>query len=214
MKTPRDEDAHSGPPGRKLDPKPGLFTPSSTVPAHQVILARAATGDKSVLPAVRKLLDDEAYTASYGKIGGVAEKYLIRAAAGDNLLIAEAVERRAAAMRKEMLADCGPAPSFAERMAAARASNNWLAVHILECRLAEYDDASRAAAMLDRRLSQAERRLHAALKSLAVLRRLRGPAVTEVNVATTGNVLVDNRGAGAGAGVPVSAEPRRIAAGS
>ena len=46
---------------------------------------------------------------------------------------------------------------------------------------------------VERQLGRAERRLHAALKALAVLRRLRGPGVgVQVNVAQ--KMVVDNRG--------------------
>jgi hypothetical protein len=48
---------------------------------------------------------------------------------------------------------------------------------------------------IDKRVTQAEKRLHAALKSLAVLRRLHRPLpVAQVNVAN-GPMQVDNRGA-------------------
>jgi hypothetical protein len=61
-------------------------------------------------------------------------------------------------------------------MAATRAAHNWLAVHILECMAAMRQPASPEAVAIERRVTQAERRLHLALKSLAVLRRLRKPA--------------------------------------
>ena len=92
----------------------------------------------------------------------------------------------------KLLAD-GPVPSFAERMAATRASHNWLSVHILECKVALQTQAGLNPMILDKRLTLAEKRLHASLKSLAVLRRLRKPvAVKQVNV-SNGSMVVKNR---------------------
>lgn len=93
----------------------------------------------------------------------------------------------------KLLAD-GPEPTFAERMAATRAAHNWLTVHILECKAALQPPAGPNATMIDKRVTLAERRLHASLKSLAVLRRLRKPVVLkQVNSAQGGMVVVNNR---------------------
>ena len=92
----------------------------------------------------------------------------------------------------KLLAD-GPAPTFAERMAATRCAHNWLAVNILESQAAlQTVGAGTNVLMLDKRLTLAENRLHASLKSLAVLRRLRKPTVVkQVNIAK-GPMMVNN----------------------
>ena len=92
----------------------------------------------------------------------------------------------------KLLAD-GPTPTFAERMAATRCAHNWLAVNILESKAALQNPAGLNAMMLDKRVTLAEKRLHASLKSLAVLRRLRKPAASrkQVNVAH-GPMVVNN----------------------
>ena len=91
----------------------------------------------------------------------------------------------------ELLADV-PVPTFAEQMAATRAAHNWLAVHILECEMALQTPTGANALILDKRVTLAEKRLHASLKSLAVLRRLRKPAVgKQVNV-SNGPMVVNN----------------------
>ena len=83
-------------------------------------------------------------------------------------------------------------PTMAERMAATRAAHNWLAVHILECKAALQPPTGPNALMLDKRVTLAEKRLHASLKSLAVLRRLRKPTVVkQVNIAK-GPMVVNN----------------------
>ena len=94
----------------------------------------------------------------------------------------------------KLLAD-GPAPTFAERIAATRCAHNWLAVNILESKAALQTTVGAGAnvLMIDKRLTLAEKRLHTSLKSLAVLRRLRMPAVVkQVNVAKGGPMLVNN----------------------
>ena len=94
----------------------------------------------------------------------------------------------------KLLAD-GPTPTFAERMAATRCAHNWLAVNILESKAALQTavGAGANALMLDKRVTLAEKRLHASLKSLAVLRRLRKPTMVkqQVNI-SNGPMLVNN----------------------
>jgi len=183
---------------RPNGPAPAIIKPVSTVPAHQTILDRAAAGDRSVLPAVQKLLAETDYAHGWGALAGMARAGLIRMVAGDDLMVAEAVRLKMDDYVRELLADGGPAPAYAEKLAATRAAHNWVVVHVLECKAAVLDPGSPAAVVLDRRVTQAERRLHAALKSLAVLRRLRRPGVVkQVNVAH-GPMLVDNRGTAAG----------------
>lgn len=170
----------------------GLVSIKSPDPKEQKILERARVGDKAAAPGVEAMIaaNPERVTA-WGSVAQFARRKLIREAAGDDLMLTACVERKVEEHRAKLAADCGPNPTHAERLTLHRVLNNWLAVHILECRLTDYQDATPAAAALERRLSQAERRLHASLKALATLRRLRGPAVTQVNVATTGNVLVN-----------------------
>ena len=77
---------------------------------------------------------------------------------------------------EKLLAE-GPTPTYAEQIAATRAALNWLTVHALEVKATKFLPGSSTAMMIDRRVTLAEKRLHASLKSLAVLRRLRKPVV-------------------------------------
>lgn len=176
----------------RKEPRPALIRPWVDDPAKQQILDRAAKGDFSVLPAVRELFRDERFVEAAGSAAGMAEAALIGQAGGDDVAVAEAMVRSLRQFLQKLLADAGPDPSCAERLAATRAAHAWLTVHILECMAAKHPAGGPTAAALDRRVSRADRRLHAALKSLAVLRRLRRPVV-QVNVAN-GPMLVDNRG--------------------
>ncbi len=176
--------------GGPRDVKPGLVCPAADDPEAQRILDRAARGDQSALPAVREFLTDVRRTGNFGSVAGWAQSALVSAAAGDNVLLTEAVKNRVSEHTARLLADGGPNPTLAERMAATRAAHNWLTVHILEVKRENFDADSKKASALDKAICRAERRLHAALKSLAVLRRLRNPVVvTQVNVAN-GPMLV------------------------
>jgi hypothetical protein len=176
------------PPG----PKRPIVTPWTPNKEKQKILDRAAAGDETVIPAVRDLLSDPRMVEQIGAVAGLAKTALIAKAAGEHIAVADAIDRKQREYLDQLLADGGPEPSFAERMAATRAAHNWLVVHTLECMAATHNAASPAAVAIDKRVSQAERRLHAALKSLALLRRLRRPVVlAQVNVAK-GAMLVNN----------------------
>ena len=174
-------------------PAPALVSLAYPDPETQRLLDRAATGDSSVLPAVKQLLADPRLLSGFGSVSGWAWKALIRVAAGDNLAVTEAVKAKHAEHTQKLLADGGPNPTFAEQMAVTRIAHNWLVVHILETKSAGWDAGSAQAAAIDKQLCRAERRLHASLKSLAVLRRLRGPmVVNQVNIAKGGPMVVNN----------------------
>ena len=176
-------------------PAPPLVRPAARRSEHQAILDRAARGDASVIPEVGKLLDDRAYLDALGGVAEMARNCLIAQAAGDDVAVMMAMAVKYREYLQRLLAD-GPEPSYAERLAATRAAHNWLAVHILECRASVQLASSPAAVAIERRVTQAERRLHASLRSLAVLRRLRKPsAVAQVNIAKGGGSVVVNNGA-------------------
>ena len=100
-------------------------------------------------------------------------------------------------LRELLAGDEEPVP-LPVRMAATRAAHGWLRVHILETLSCRYKVGSASALAVERQLTLAERRLAAALKSLAVLRRLNRPVVrAQVNVAA-GPMVVNNGGAGGG----------------
>jgi hypothetical protein len=152
--------------------RPPLVQPPVLRPEDQDVLDRAGRGDWSALPQVRELLKDRAYLDAIGGAGEMALFALIAAAAGNNVAVAVAMQQKHGEYLDALLAD-SPDPTFAERLAATRAAHNWLAVHILECMLGMHQATSAGAITLERRVTQAERRLHTALRSLAVLRRLR-----------------------------------------
>jgi len=154
------------------------------------ILARAANGDLSVIPQVTQLMKSPARLEVYGSSSERAFRSILAQAAGNDVAVVIAMAQKHREYIAKQLAD-GPDPTFAEQMAATRAAHNWLIVHSLEIQATKYAASSPTAVMIDKRATLAERRLHASLRSLAVLRRLRKPVVLkQVNSAPGGTVVV------------------------
>ena len=148
-------------------PKPAMIVPVGNNAEVQKLFDRAAAGDLSVLPAIKTLFADPKlhYRESIGAVESWARMALVRAVAGDDVAVAEAVGDKLNEYRKKLLEESGPNPPFAERMAAMRAAHNWFTVSILEMELAAQDAGSRSADAISRQLSRAERRLQASLKA-------------------------------------------------
>jgi hypothetical protein len=156
-------------------PKPGLVQPVSHDPAWQALLERAARGDETALPEVRRMFDENPHFAvSWGGLVGVAEDALVDWAAGSDLVVQEGVKRRIKVYRTKLEAECVGAPSFLESLLITRVAHNWVTIHILETLAARKVPGSREAVALSRQLGLAERRLANAIKALSLVRgRLR-----------------------------------------
>jgi hypothetical protein len=160
----------------------------------KALLLRAAEGDDSALPVVRRLLSNpEAVNLLGGNLAELAETAFVRAAAGDNLLFQEALTRKLELLRAEL---AGPNPLPLERLLVERVVACWLQVQDADVRYAQARDLS--GQRLDdyqQRMDRAHRRYLSALKTLALVRKLALP-VLQVNIAR-------NQVNVAGAGVPV-----------
>ena len=168
---------------------PGRAAVAPVSPEVRDLLDRAGSGQRGVITALHQLLNDPVTLDALGFAAAIARATLISLTAHDGTEVAAELVANCEQQAAQLLADGGPDPTFAERLAAARVVNNWLAVHTLEASAGRGADA----AAVERRLTQAERRLHAALKSLAVLRRLRKPlTVTQVSIAKGGPLVVNN----------------------
>ena len=101
-------------------------------------------------------------------------------AAGDNLLIQETQARKCAALTKEL---AGPQPSPLERLLVERIVLCWLHLYSAEALYAQHrqDLSLRQAEFHQQRLSKAQARYLAAIRTLAQVRRLGVPAV-QVNI--------------------------------
>lgn len=145
------------------------------------LLKRAAKGDAATVPALRKLLADP---ANIDRLGGnlawYAETCFVKALSGEDLSVREAIHAKLAAMRKELL---GENPTPIERLLVSRVVACWLQVQDADIRAAGADNPTfRQAELNQRRMDAANRRYLAALRALALVRRLAVPAL-QINLA-------------------------------
>jgi hypothetical protein len=146
------------------------------------LVGRARQGDVTVLPRLKEFLD--AHPQVWQELGDLAlhaEEAMIRLVAGDNLFVAECIRRDLATLREEL---AGPSPSPLERVLVQR---------IVLCRLQTYKADIDAAALdqgtsphgphAQRRQDAAHKRLLAAVKQLAVVRKLLAPSLPPITLA-------------------------------
>lgn len=84
----------ASPPSPPSGPRPAMIAPHSPDPAIQGILKRAAAGDWTVMPEVKKLLATPAFLKALGDVASYALDQLLVVAAGDNLAVETAVRRK------------------------------------------------------------------------------------------------------------------------
>ncbi len=139
------------------------------------LLARAEQGDRSVLPQLREALDANAPVwQHYGDLAGQAQASLVTLAAGPNLLMAESLLRKLAAMKAELGGESAPP---LERLLVERVVMTWLQTAYYDALAAQSGGMTEARLKLIQRQQDAAHRRHlGALKSLAVVRKLLKPA--------------------------------------
>jgi hypothetical protein len=142
----------------------------------------AQGGDASALPALRKLLRNPAVVRLFGgELAEMAEIAFVKAMAGDNLVFREATVRKLELLRADLL---GPDPTPVERLLVERVVACWLQVQDAEIWYAQ--NAGKLTMPQgdyhQRRMDATNRRYLAALKTLAVVRKLAVP-VLQVNIA-------------------------------
>ena len=119
--------------------------------------------------------------AGIGNLAGHAQTALIRAIAAENTVVAEAIARQAAELRRGL---AGAEPSPLEWLVVGRVVACWLQLHYAEARYAQnlgkltMEQGEYHQLTIDR----AQKRYLAAIKALAQVRRLLTPAV-QVNIA-------------------------------
>ena len=152
----------------------------------QELLVRARAGDRAVLPELRRVLDaDSSLWEQYGDLALQAQFGWIDLLAGDDLLLREAVMRKLKDMRGDL---CGLNPSPLEVLLVER---------VLACYVqTAYADATYAGARgpestaplrqeLLRRQESAQRRYLAAIRNLALVRKLLGLGLNPPGVPLT-----------------------------
>jgi hypothetical protein len=162
-------------------------------PETAALIKRASAGDKSCLPAIRALLADadrgEGYREAYGSPASWCRQTIIKKAAGEDLVIQEAIDQKLDEIQSELE---GPSPTPIERLLAERACLCWFTVHSYEMAYANASGWNISQADLQhRKIDKAHARFLSALRTLAQVRKLALPtlqvniAKNQVNVAET-----------------------------
>jgi hypothetical protein len=136
------------------------------------LLRQAAKGDKAVLPALQTLMDrSPSLWEKVGNLANTARQSLLETISGDNLLAQEAHARKCTALMEEL---AGPQPSPLERLLAERIALCWLHLYYAEALYAQNINelSLRQAEYYEQRLSKAQARYLAAIRTLAQIRRL------------------------------------------
>lgn len=163
------------------------------------LATRAENGDKSSLPELRKALTDPRIVDVFGgDLGQQARLALLAKYSGKNLLVKETITRKLESMRLEL---AGTAPTPLEMLLVERVLSCWLHLHHLEAHYALQDEMTLTrGAYYQRCISAAQKRYLAAIKTLALVRKLAVP-VLQVNIARKQvNVATSNLAAVGGAG--------------
>ena len=151
---------------------------------HDELLAltnRAQKGDKTALPALRELLKEPAYVdALGGNLAKQAQFTLINKFSGQNLLYKESLTRKLDLLRNEL---AGNSPTPLELLLVERIISCWLHLHHLEVIYAGKESMSlELGSYYQRSISSAQKRYLAAIKTLALVRKMAVP-VLQVNIA-------------------------------
>jgi hypothetical protein len=147
----------------------------------RALIDRAQEGDQTTLPALRKMLQaPNAVDAMGGDLARQTQLTLIHKFSGKNLLLRESLTRKLELLRGEL---AGPNPTPLERLLVERIVACWLHLHHLEHIYAQTGSMSlELASYYQRSITSAQKRYLAAIKTLAVVRKLAVP-VLQVNIA-------------------------------
>lgn len=160
--------------GKEAD-KPATEGPQTQAPRPsrlQAVLARANSGDQTVLPELKQALDEHpSIWQDCYQLVSMTEQAWLDKITGKNLLLSQSIRRHVEKLKLDL---AGPSPSPLEKLLAERIAACWLGVHH-----AEFDEAAgdssgggKVAQMRLKRLDAANKRFLAATKALAVTRRL------------------------------------------
>lgn len=203
--------------GREAN-RPGPPNPQAQAPRPdrlQAILARANSGDQTVLPELKRVLDEHpSIWRDCYRLVSMTEQAWLDKIAGKNLLLSQSVRRHVEQLKLDL---AGPSPSPLEKLLAERIAACWLGVHYAEFAEAAGDaGGGKEAQMRLKRLDAANKRFLAATKALAVSRRLTAGLKIEIRH-THGSPPGVPEGAGAGtsetSATPVHAGRMREAGG-
>ena len=143
--------------------------PATSPDELAVLVARAANGDASTLPALRKLLRDPAVVELLGgNLAKCVQTSFIKPMCGDDLAVREAISAKLGLLRAELL---GANPTPIEQLLVERVVACWLQVQDADMRYAhnQNDMSIRQGDFYQRRMDASNRRYLAALKTLATV---------------------------------------------
>jgi|GEM_PF-1598215 len=135
--------------------------------ADRVTLQAAAKGGTAALAKAQPYLTDPKYITAWGNPMYAARCWLVGQVAGDDAVVGRTTHARVTMLHDEL--DFASA-SMLEKIAITRIVHNWLAVAALEAKCCQTPFHSRDRTNAEKSLSQAERRLMQAIKTLAFLR--------------------------------------------
>jgi hypothetical protein len=159
-------------------------TPAQACPTDpdelMALTDRAQKGDKTALPALRELLKVPAVVDMLGgNLAKQAQLTLINKFGGQNLLFRESLTRKLDLLRDELV---GPNPTPLERLLVERLVACWLHLHHLEAIYSGKEGMSLdLGSYYQRSITSAQKRYLAAIKTLALVRKLAVP-VLQVNI--------------------------------
>jgi len=146
------------------------------------LVKRATKGDRTAMSELKELIGGQpAFWEEVGNLAIQAERSLVSVAAGDNLLLEEALYQKLEAIRTEL---AGPAPTPLERLLVERVVACWLQIYYADAVYAQGMNNSmsfEAGDYYQRRQDRGHHRYISAIRALAQVRRLLIPAV-QVNV--------------------------------
>lgn len=149
------------------------------------LLQRADNGDETVVPELRAALKEVPQLAGAmgGNLAEEAERALVKAIAGKDLIYREGVYQQMSNLRLEL---SGPNPMPLERLLVERVVLCWLHAYHADCQYAYAKSVTlEHGEYLQRQQDRAQRRYLAAIKSLATVRRLALPIKVDVSVVGT-----------------------------
>jgi hypothetical protein len=146
--------------------------------SFRALVKRAESGDKDSLPELRRMLELPRVAATIDLARRVRDELLDKMT-GRNLLNRELVSIEARRLREELL---GTAATPVERLLVEQIVISWLQLHDTDLRTTRVSAHIRKGNHMYRRADLVHRRFLAALRALALVRRLAGPSL-QVNIA-------------------------------
>ena len=147
-------------------------------PVAVAMFEAARRGDAAAVAKLPELIRQRGWVEWIGNIAWQATRQIIARIAGGDPVLEAGLTAKARALWVEL---AGPDPSPLEKVLVQRIVNGWLTTHALEAEQAIRPPSDpKSALYLDRRVSQAQRRLAEACRTLASVRRLNVTVVMNV----------------------------------